>query len=143
MKMRWLLIFITSLCLSACFPVYKTLQPSVLITVVGPDNKPVADAEVMLITRAYPHRDEHSRDVKQTGADGIVRFDTKKKLVTESLMIHGGYAYFWNWCVRKEGYATYLTQHEFSSGNDTQAVVILQPGESKFCPKQGPNSPRF
>lgn len=123
--------------LSACvpFPVYKTLQPSARIVVLGERSQPIANAEAILVSNAYPYGLEKRREVKLTKADGTAVFEPLREWRTESLMIHGAEVFFWNWCVRKEGYVTYFTQYGSAAKFQDDLVVPLELGASMPCPK--------
>jgi outer membrane murein-binding lipoprotein Lpp len=129
-------ISITAL-LSGCvpYPIYKTLQPAAQVTVLNATNQPLQQAEVTLISNAYPYGDEKGRATKPTQADGTTSFDSVREWRTEVVMLHGAEVFFWNWCIRKEGYVTYLTSHSSSKEFESNLVVRLEPGVSSQCPK--------
>lgn len=123
---------------TACipYPVYKTLQPSTRVTVVDQDNVPLAQAEVTLISSAYPYGGEKTRVARVTDDKGSAAFDSVREMRVETLMIHGAEEYYWNWCVRKEGYATYFTRHGGSDDFESAPRVKLVPGPSQPCPAE-------
>lgn len=130
-----LLAIAAALLLSAClpYPVYKALQPDALVTVLDSANEPQRDAEVSLIANTYPYGREHSRRVRMSGADGKPAFSAIREWRTEVLMIHGAEYFFWNWCIRKAGYATYATTNSSTVTFQAEPVVRLEPGPSTEC----------
>ncbi len=116
------------------YPVYKTLQPSAKATVLTADNAPLAGAEVTLIASAYPYGSERHRNTTETLADGTAHFAALRDMRIEVLMIHGAQEFFWNWCVRKAGYVTYVTAHRDAEQFQAGLVVRLPPGVSTPCP---------
>ena len=123
--------------LSGCvpYPIYKTLQPSASATVLDKANRPLPEAEVTLISYAYPYGFERRRESKKTSSDGTASFASLRDWRVESLTIHGAEVYFWNWCVRKEGYTTFLTKDRSSEEFQSSLIVHLESGVSSPCPK--------
>jgi hypothetical protein len=136
MKAGTLGLLLSTVTLSACvpFPVHKTLQPGAQVTVLNQLEHPVADAEATLIANAHPYASEKSRATQLTGANGVASFPALNEWRIESFMLHGGEIYYWNWCVRKEGYATFFTANNSSRQFDERLVVRLSPGETSPCP---------
>jgi hypothetical protein len=133
-----LLIVPLLFCLVGCvpFPVYKTLQPAARMVVTDADGRPLSTAEVSLIANAYPYGFERGRDTRQTDQNGVAKFPSRKEWRTEApLMMHGSEVFFWNWCVRKEGYSTYVTANHNRRSFASTATVVLTRGESQMCPK--------
>lgn len=122
--------------MSACvpYPIYKTLQPAARVTVVDQNNAPLANAEVTLIAGAYPYGREKARVAKFTDERGSARFDAVREMRVETMMLHGAEDYFWNWCVRKEGYATYRTRDRSSADFQPVLRVQMTPGRNEACP---------
>ncbi len=116
------------------YPVYKTLQPSAKVTVRGQGNAPLANAEATLIAKAHPTPFEQRRETKMTQPDGTARFDAVRELRIEVMALHGWEEFYWNWCIRKEGYLTYLTQHGGADDFQKDLMVQLMPGQSLPCP---------
>jgi hypothetical protein len=137
MKKETLTALIAMTLLSGCvpYPVYKTLQPAAQIVVRDEANRPLPNAEVALLASAYPYGFERSRETKETTDQGTVSFALKREWRVETLMIHGAQEFFWNWCVRKDGYATYLTTDRSEDGFQSNLVVRLERGKSTACPK--------
>jgi hypothetical protein len=137
MKITLFAVLLASGFLSACvpYPVYKTLQPAAKATVLDQASKPIAQAEVTLVSMAYPYARENSRAVQKTGNDGTARFNAVREWRIESLMLHGSEEFFWNWCIRKNGYVTHFTSHNSAKDFDNSLVIRLKPGESKPCPQ--------
>ena len=134
------LLFVMSLALAlpSCvpFPRYKTLRPEAAITVMDEHDLPVSGAKVTLISSAYPYglTRERLRAEQSTGADGRASFEAYHEWHMESpLMLHGALSYFWNWCVEKPGYETYMTDDDNADDFDRQSVIHLQPGTSRSC----------
>jgi hypothetical protein len=123
--------------LSGCvpFPVHKTLQPAAKLTVLDSSGLPMENAEVQLVSNAHPYGWEKRREVQRTDAGGEARFDSRREWRAESLMIHGWEEYFWNWCVRAEGHATFFTANTSGRQFEENLVVQLMLGESSPCPK--------
>ena len=121
---------------SACvpYPIYKTLQPEAGITVLDAADQPIAGAEVTLVSKAYPYGWERGRATKTTGANGVASFEAIREWRTEVLMIHGSEAFFWNWCIRKAGFATYVTYNRSASEFQRAGSVRLTPGVESGCP---------
>lgn len=130
-------IFLAIAFVSACvpYPIYKTLQPSAQVTVLSQASQPLPTAEATLVSNAYPYGWEKHRETKETLADGTATFDSMREWRAEVLMIHGAEVFFWNWCVRKEGYVTYLTANRSAEDFRDNLVVRLEPGKSAPCPK--------
>jgi hypothetical protein len=122
--------------MSGCvpYPVYKKLQPAAKATVRGAANEPLEQAEVTLISSAHPYGFEQHRQMKKTLADGTATFDARREMRVEVMVIHGWQEFFWNWCVRKEGYTTYLTRHNGAADFQENLFVQLQPGVTTPCP---------
>lgn len=131
-----LLILIAASAVAGCvpYPVYKTLQPSAKVTVRGQGGMPLANAEATLIANAHPSPFEKSRETKRTLADGTASFKAVRELRVEVMALHGWEEYYWSWCVRREGYATYLTHRDGAGEFQTDQIVQLQPGQSRPCP---------
>jgi len=134
MKLVFTLIAIC-LCVG-CAPIYKKLQPSAEVIVIDTNKAPIENAQVSLVSNAYPYGIEKSRETKSTNASGIATFESKREWRIESLMLHGSEIYFWNWCVVKEGYESYITSHNDSWNFEDSPTVVLKPGESQKCPEQ-------
>ena len=130
-----IVLAIISLCGCVPYPVNKTLQPAAQVTVRDRMHQPLAAAEVTLIASAYPYGFEKSRTTKDTAVDGTAAFDSIREWRAESLMIHGAEEYFWNWCVRKTGYATYVTAHRSARDFQGKLAIELAQGESTPCPQ--------
>ncbi|MBQ0800096.1 MAG: hypothetical protein KBT63_12515 [Porticoccaceae bacterium] len=136
MKYAWCLLSL--IILSGCvpYPVYKTLQPSSGVMVVDTAEDPIEGAEVNLIASSYPYGYEKSRNSVKTDADGKANFQSLREWRTEAIMLHGAEIFFWNWCVSKEGYETYLSNNTDSREFDSKAYIILNRGKSNACPEQ-------
>ena len=133
--MKWIAI-LAMLVLGGCvvfYPVYKTLQPQLEITVVDDQKEPVHGAKVALISSSYPYGDEKSRDVQTTDTKGVANFQKRSEWRVEALMIHGIEDFFWNWCVEKEGFATYETKNGDGEIPRSKILIELEPGKSEEC----------
>ena len=132
--MKRLLVIALAVLSSACVPVYKTLQPSAEVQVLDEQNQPLNDAQVTLISSAYPYGREQFRTEATTRGDGMATFYKVKDFRVEVMMLHGSQEFFWNWCVSKTGYQTYRTEYRNSDMFSSQLQVTLQQGESTACP---------
>lgn len=132
-----LAVLLAAACMSGCapYPIYKTLQPPAHITVLDGASQPLPKAEATLVSNAYPYGGEKGRQTKQTAANGTAAFDAVREWRVETLMIHGAEEYFWNWCVRKDGYATYFTGGGSAREFQENLVIRLERGDSSPCPK--------
>lgn len=133
--LSWVLI---SLCigLSGClpYPVYKKLQPEIRFTVMDEAEKPIAGARVHLITKSYPYGFEDSREIRITQSAGTATFSDRREWTTEALVIHGRKQYFWNWCVEKDGYATYHSTFKSGGDKEDHIKISLKTGGRTECP---------
>jgi hypothetical protein len=132
--MRWISI-LGILVLGGCvpYPIYKTLQPELEITVINDQTEPIHGAKVILISSSHPYGWEKNRETKTTDRMGVATFQKRSEWRVESLMIHGGEIFFWNWCVDKEGFVTYETQNTNSGIPKSKILIELEPGISKEC----------
>ena len=130
-------ILFATVLVSACvpYPIYKTLQPSAQVTVLNQAGQPLSGAEATLISNAYPYGWEKGRLTQATRTDGKAVFDSAREWRAEVLMIHGAEVFFWNWCIRKDGYVTHATASGSSGEFQDDLVVRLEPGASTPCPK--------
>ena len=129
-------VLIAAVSLPGCVPdpVYKTLQPAAKVTVRGQGNLPLANAQATLIARASPTPFEQRRETKMTLPDGTARFDAVRELRVEMTALHGWEEFYWNWCIRKEGYVTYQTHQGGAGKFEKELTVQLEPGQSRPCP---------
>jgi len=132
-----LIAILASMTVTACvpYPVYKTLQPSARVTVEDQNGQVLPNAEVLLVSSAYPYGFEQSREARTSDSHGVAEFKAVREWRTEALVIHGSQVFFWNWCVRKDGYETYLTANRSAADFNDNAVIRLRPGKSEMCPK--------
>ena len=126
--------------LSGCvpYPAYKLVQPEASATILDEQHRPLPDARVVLVIRAYPGTllDDHSE--QRTGDDGKASFEAHHEWQAESLMIHGRHFYYWNWCVEKPGYETFSTAYHRAEDFDAHPAVRLKPGVSRSCDRFPP-----
>jgi hypothetical protein len=115
------------------YPIYKTLQPAAVVTVLDNASRPVEGASVTLISGAYPYAREKSRETRSTDAEGRAAFQSRREWRLEVLMIHGAEVYFWNWCVEKAGYATYASSYRSASAFPDTPTIVLSTGVSEPC----------
>lgn len=132
--MKRLLVIALAALSSACVPVYKTLQPSAEVQVIDEQGQALNDAQVTLISSAYPYGREQFRTEATTRGDGSATFYKVKDFRVEVMMLHGSQEFFWNWCVTKPGYQTFLTQYRNGDLFSSPLQVKLAPGESTACP---------
>jgi hypothetical protein len=132
--MKWVAI-LAILVLGGCvpFPVYKTLQPQLEITVVDDQNEPIHGAIVALISSSNPYGEEKSREVRLTHRKGGAKFQRRSEWRIEVLIIHGIEDFFWNWCIEKEGFLTYETQYGDDEILRRNTLIELEPGKSEAC----------
>lgn len=112
----------------------KTMLPKASATVVTLDGAPVEGAVVTLVSQAYPNLYEKFRTDATTNRDGVATFPRITKWRVESLGMHGEDAFIWNWCVRRDGYATVATFDRDRKDFDQHARFTMLPGESTPCP---------
>ncbi|ARU26069.1 carboxypeptidase-like regulatory domain-containing protein [Cellvibrio sp. PSBB006] len=122
--------------LTGCYPVYKTLQPRSHILVLDESGAPIQGAVVVLVANAYPYGHEKTRMEVVTNSKGEARFPSSKEWRMEVMVMHGMEIYYWNWCVTKEGYETYITRDGNAKDFDRKPTVILSEGDSTKCPVQ-------
>jgi hypothetical protein len=103
--------------------------------VVDKENKPLSEASVTLISSFYPYGHEDFRETRYTDSLGVAGFTGKREWRIEVIALHGWLEYFWNWCVKKPGYATFVTQFDSENDFDDEAEVKLNPGISTHCPE--------
>ena len=134
---------VCTLALTACvpYPVYKTLQPAAQVMVNDSEGHPVPGASVTLIASAYPYGWEKTRETQLTDGAGIAHFEAHREWRAEVNFIHGSEQYFWNWCVRKDGFQTFTTTDGNADKFNPGLVAKLAVGESTPCP-EGPRAPR-
>ncbi len=134
MKIIITLLFV--ILLSGCYPVYKTLQPRSHILVVDESGEPIQGAVVVLVANAYPYGHEKTRMEVVTNYKGEARFPSSKEWRVEVMVMHGMEVYYWNWCVTKDGYETYITHNGNSKDFNRKPTVTLKEGNAKKCPVQ-------
>ncbi len=115
------------------YPVYKTMQPDAHATVLDENSHPLADARVVLISSTFPYGREQFRNETRSAADGGATFEALREWRAESMVIHGSQVYFWNWCVEKAGYETYMTLDRDAAYFKDKPQITLRPGESHSC----------
>jgi hypothetical protein len=123
------LALIAAMLASGCvpYPVYKTLQPAAKVS-VRQGGQPLPNAEATLIANAHPSRFEKRRETKMTLADGTASFDAVREMRVEMTALHGWEEFYWRWCIRKDGYVTYLGPFQ------ADLSVQLEAGASLPCP---------
>lgn len=115
------------------YPVSKQLQPESIAVILDENNHPIERAQVSLITSSYPYNIAKGLELKLTNTQGIVRFDSKHEWRIEMLMNHSSEVFFWNWCVYKPGYETYLTTYQSTDEWQDVFTVSLTPGVASEC----------
>jgi hypothetical protein len=115
-------------------PVNEAVPPKASVTVVSLDGKAVEGAVVTLVSQAYPNQYEKFRTDATTDRDGVAEFPRIRKWKVESLGLGAADAFMWNWCVRRDGYATVATFDRSSADFERHATFTLLPGESTPCP---------
>jgi hypothetical protein len=115
------------------YPAYKTIQPESQMAVLDERNEPVEGAKVELIANFSPHG-RQTRETKITDLHGVAAFEMRSEWQSESMMMHGVKYYFWNWCIQKPGFKTYLTGGTSGNKFDEHATIQLSRGASSECP---------
>jgi len=125
-----------SVVLGGCvpFPAYRTVRPDVTLTICDARQRPIEGARVTLVSTEPPFGAVKSRDEALTGADGRVRFDSRRALRLEVMFLYRGDIRFWTWCVQKEGFATYFTSGPRTKVFSDESVVVLKEGSPTACP---------
>ena len=126
-------LLLTAMLCTGCYPIHKLIQPEAKATVVDSHEAPLEGVSVTLISNAYPYGWEKSRDLRPTDARGNITFGERREWRIELLFIHGAEAYFWNWCVEKQGFSTFETEWSGSSQFDADLKVKLESGDSIPC----------
>jgi hypothetical protein len=119
--------------------VYKEVQPASQITVLYESGEPIEGAKVVLLASSHPHPRELGRETKFTDQNGVAAFESRREWRSEAMIMHGVEYFFWNWCVQKAGFNTYLSRHGSSGNFDPQPTIRLSRGASSECP--APPSP--
>ena len=136
MRFVYLLVVVA---LSGCipYPIYKTLQPASTVEVRDSAGGPIAGATAELVANSYPYNRERTRSSATTDSQGIAQFEARKEWRIEAIMLHGAESFYWNWCVKKEGFETYATRNDVGDDPAKRIDVVLKPGASTKCPKYG------
>jgi hypothetical protein len=141
---RVFLILISAVLLVGCplpYPVYKEVQPSAQIKVLDESGEPIEGAKVVLLASSNPHPVERGRETKFTDQHGVAHFESRREWRKEAMMMHGVEYFFWNWCVQKPDFKTYLSQHGSSGNFDPHPTVRLSRGASSECPPPPSSQP--
>ena len=127
--MKWIAI-LAVLVLGGCvpYPVYKTLQPELEITVVDDQNEPIQGAIVALISSSSPYGWEKGREVQTTDRKGVVKFLKRSEWRIEALMLHGVEIFYWKWCIKMKGFVTYEVQGIGSKIPRSKILIDLEAG---------------
>jgi hypothetical protein len=110
------------------------LQPASRITVLDESDAPIEGAKVVLLTSSHPHPIERGRETKFTDQHGVAAFESRSEWRAEAMVMHGVEYFFWNWCVQKPGFKTYITRYGSGGNFDPQPTVRLSRGASSECP---------
>ena len=102
--------------------------------VINAENKPLSNVSVTLISGFYPYGLEDFRETRYTNAIGVAEFTGKSEWLIEMMALHGWREYFWNWCIEKPGYSTFVTQLNTENEFDDDAEVKMIAGVSTPCP---------
>ncbi|MBX2861970.1 MAG: hypothetical protein KTR27_00320 [Leptolyngbyaceae cyanobacterium MAG.088] len=135
-SMLLLLLTIVTGCVP--YPVHKMLQPESTAIILDENDSPVESAQVSLVTSSYPYGMAIGLELKLTDGQGVVKFDADHEWRTEMLMVHGSEVFFWNWCIYKSGYETYLTNYRSADEWQDVFTVSLTPGIASECPLKQP-----
>ncbi len=131
MKTRFVLAVLV--CLSGCYPVYKTLQPDTEFVVVDESQQPIDGAQVFFISSSYPYGYEKFRMSRFTNRFGQAYFNSIHDFRTEILLPHGIESFFWNWCVSKDGYETNVSNNNAGYHFSSETRIVLKKGNSTPC----------
>jgi hypothetical protein len=128
--------FLLILAVAGCvpYPAYRTVRPEVALSIRDSRQRPIQGARVTLVSTSHPEGVVKSTDTIETGPDGTARFAGKRALRLEVLFLYRGEISFWNWCVEKEGYATYFTSGPRTKMFEDESIILLRPGPSRTCP---------
>jgi hypothetical protein len=129
------LLPLLALPLAGClpYPVYKRIQPEIVVRVVDAAGQPIPDARLVLLTRAHPAPPIRIVTEASTNAAGEARFESHREWQVEVNFIHGSLEYYWTLCVTHAGYANlYVHGPERFSGN-SPTELVMQPGTASTC----------
>ncbi|MBT9313648.1 hypothetical protein [Leptothoe kymatousa] len=129
----WLLLILITTVGCIPYPIEKKLQPETKATILDEKNKPVEGAQVSLIASSYPNGIAQGYELKFTNNEGLVQFDSKYQWRIELLRLNGAEIFFWNWCVYKTGYETYMTTYRSADDWQDAFTVRLKPGATSEC----------
>lgn len=123
---------LTTLLAGACIPWSREVlvQPTMKMTVVDSDKRPIPGASVLFVSGSNPHHKLHHALRLTTDEQGRVHLEAKLESETVyPLMMHGVPFYYWGWCVEKTGYTPAVYQ-EHQPDESMDVTVVLQPGET-------------
>lgn len=99
-----LLLLLSVMGLTACYPIYKTLQPEVDVIVQDEQGQLLDQVPVVLMRE--PNIGLGYRYTLAQTEQGKVHFDQLSEWRVEFLMIHGAVHYDWYLCIAQPGYET-------------------------------------
>ena len=118
------------------YPTYRRVRPEVRLTVRDARHRPIEGAQVTLISTSHPDGIVKSMDIADTGPDGTVGFKGKRRLGVEVTFMDHKEISFWNWCVQKQGFATYFTNGPRTKVFEDESEIVLKVGPSRPCPAE-------
>jgi hypothetical protein len=133
LSMMKLILPLSVIALTACMPVRITRSPEVNVIVMDVDDKPIESASVSLIIRAYPYGRYIDHLSFVTDKNGEVSFDKDNEWVIQLLVMHGMISYFWDLCVKKDGYSAKLVEHRSKKELSNSVNVVLTGGSGSDC----------
>lgn len=119
-----LLLLFSLTFLTACYPIYKTLQPEINVTVQDEHGKSLDQVPVMLIRE--PNVGMGYRYSLLNTEQGQVHFKRLAEWRVEFLMMHGAVNYRWYLCVAEPGYET---QSEIVVDQKDIKIVLKKPNQ--------------
>ncbi len=130
------LALLLTLALAGCvpYPTYRRTRPEVKLTIRDARQRPIVGAQVTLIGTSHPDGILKWIDTAKTAADGTVVFKGKRSLGIEVTFMDHKEISFWNWCVEKDGFATYYTSGPRTKVFEDESAIVLREGRSKRCP---------
>jgi len=131
--MKFVLYVFAFALLSGCVPMYKTMQPESEVIVFDENGMPIEDASAYLIRYSNPYRVFIDKEVALTDKNGVAKFNEINEWARVLLLPHGNPAYFWNWCIRKKGYVTQISNYQLTQQFKTHMRFLLPKGASQLC----------
>lgn len=103
-QLKYLFVLLSGMCMTACYPVYKTLQPELNVQIQDEQGQLLDQVPVMLMRE--PSVGMGYRYSVIDTQQGLVHFPKLAEWRVEFMLIHGAVDYRWYVCVAKPGYET-------------------------------------